>query len=229
MYCPRCGREAAPDAAFCSHCGARLGAVERPSDPAVIQSPHPENPVQSTGDPATEPLSEPLGEVPPAAVPPPYVPSGWQQAPPPAAVAPPVAEVRYGGFWRRFGALLIDCTLLWIAGGLLRLGMGVDVFDTDWQDMRSMMSSLISMVGGWLYCALLESSPLQGTLGQRAAGLRVTDLALRRISFLRATGRHFGQIISGLLLGIGYLMIAFTEKKQGLHDMMAGCLVLRAD
>jgi uncharacterized RDD family membrane protein YckC len=256
MFCPRCGREATPDASFCSSCGARLPVAAaataapppaapepsrwgpaRPSDPSVLQTPHPEAPAPSTGDPATEPLSDPLGgaatEAPlaPAAA---AVPTGWQpapawQPPPVAASIAPAAEVRYGGFWRRFGAFLIDGMLLWIAGALLRLGMGVDVFATDWQDTRSAIASMISLIGGWTYCAILESSPLQGTLGQRAAGLKVTDLALRRISFMRATGRHFGQLVSAITLGFGYLMIAFTAKKQGLHDIMAGCLVLRAD
>jgi uncharacterized RDD family membrane protein YckC len=201
----------------------------------VVQSAHPEAPAQSTGDPATEPLSEPLGGVateaagPTAGAAPVSIPPGWQPPPLATGVAPPAVEARYGGFWRRFGAFLIDGLLLWIAGALLRLGMGTDVFAADWQDTRSAIASMISLIGGWAYCAILESSPLQGTLGQRAAGLKVTDLALRRISFMRATGRHFGQLVSAITLGFGYLMIAFTAKKQALHDIMAGCLVLRAD
>jgi uncharacterized RDD family membrane protein YckC len=59
-----------------------------------------------------------------------------------------------------------------------------------------------------------------------ALGIKVTDLSGERIGFGKATGRYFGKIISGLILLIGYIMVAFTEKKQGLHDMMAGCLVV---
>jgi uncharacterized RDD family membrane protein YckC len=56
----------------------------------------------------------------------------------------------------------------------------------------------------------------------------VTDPAGRRVSFGRATGRHFGKIITNMVpLLIGYIMAGFTEKKQALHDMLAGCLVLR--
>jgi uncharacterized RDD family membrane protein YckC len=47
-----------------------------------------------------------------------------------------------------------------------------------------------------------------------------------RISFGNATGRYFGKILSGLILYVGYLMVAFTDKKQGLHDMMASTLVV---
>ena len=73
----------------------------------------------------------------------------------------------------------------------------------------------------------MESSEYQATLGKMLLGLKVTDLKGRRISFLRATGRHFGKILSGLILGIGFFMIAFTKKKQGLHDIITECLVLK--
>jgi uncharacterized RDD family membrane protein YckC len=87
---------------------------------------------------------------------------------------------------------------------------------------------LVGLVGGWLYHALLESSEWQATAGKKALGLAVTDLAGHRISFARASGRHFGKIISGLIpLGIGYILAGLTEKKQAIHDMLASCLVLR--
>jgi uncharacterized RDD family membrane protein YckC len=86
---------------------------------------------------------------------------------------------------------------------------------------------LVNTVGGWLYYALMESSRFQGTLGKMAVQIKVTDLEGNRISFGRATGRYFGKIVSGLTLLVGYIMVAFTRQKQGLHDIMAGCLVVR--
>jgi uncharacterized RDD family membrane protein YckC len=79
----------------------------------------------------------------------------------------------------------------------------------------------------WVYWAVLESSPWRATLGKKLFGIEVTDLNGRRISFARATGRHFAKNISLLMLGIGFLMAGFTEKKQACHDILAGCLVLR--
>jgi uncharacterized RDD family membrane protein YckC len=74
----------------------------------------------------------------------------------------------------------------------------------------------------------MESSQYQGTFGKMALGLIVTDLEGRPLSFARASGRFFGKIITGMIpFGIGYIMAGFTEKKQALHDMIAGCLVLR--
>jgi uncharacterized RDD family membrane protein YckC len=82
-------------------------------------------------------------------------------------------------------------------------------------------------LASWLYFAAFESSRWQATPGKKVLGLRVTDLEGKRLSFIRASGRYFGKIISWLLLGLGFVMAGFTEKKQALHDMLASCLVLR--
>jgi uncharacterized RDD family membrane protein YckC len=86
----------------------------------------------------------------------------------------------------------------------------------------------ITVVVTWLYFASMESSERQGTLGKMALGLFVTDMHGKRISFARASGRFFAKFITGLIpFFIGYIMAGFTEKKQALHDMIAGCLVLK--
>jgi uncharacterized RDD family membrane protein YckC len=89
------------------------------------------------------------------------------------------------------------------------------------------LTSIVSFVITWLYFALMESSKLQATVGKLAVGLVVTDNAGERISFLRATGRYFAKILSGLILFIGFIMVAFTSRKRGLHDMIAGTLVYK--
>ena len=73
----------------------------------------------------------------------------------------------------------------------------------------------------------MESSSRQATLGKMALGLKVSDLKGNRISFARASGRHFAKIVSGMILLIGYIMAGFTNRKQALHDMIAETLVLR--
>lgn len=60
-----------------------------------------------------------------------------------------------------------------------------------------------------------------------ALGIKVTDLNGKRISFGKAAGRYFSAILSVLTFFIGYTMIAFTDKKQSLHDKMADCLVVK--
>ncbi len=89
--------------------------------------------------------------------------------------------------------------------------------------------SILSIVIQWLYYALQESSAKQATLGKSLLNLKVVDLYGNRISFGRATGRFFGKILSGLIFNIGYIMAAFTERKQALHDILANCLVVEND
>ena len=81
----------------------------------------------------------------------------------------------------------------------------------------------------WFYFAGMESSSYQATPGKQAMGIIVTDLDGNRVSFARATGRHFAEFLSMITFFIGYLMIIFTKKKQGLHDMIANCLVINRE
>ncbi len=85
----------------------------------------------------------------------------------------------------------------------------------------------IAVLIAWLYYALLESSRLQATFGKRWMHVHVTDLDGRRIEFRRASLRYWGQYLSGALGGLGFLIAAFTPRRQALHDMLAGCVILR--
>jgi uncharacterized RDD family membrane protein YckC len=79
----------------------------------------------------------------------------------------------------------------------------------------------------WLYFALLESSERGATVGKMAMGLRVVTSDGQRLSFMNATGRYFAKILSAIILFIGFIMVAFADKKRGLHDMIAGTLVIK--
>ncbi len=89
------------------------------------------------------------------------------------------------------------------------------------------MFLILVFVGYWLYEALLTASSWQGTIGKRILRLKVTDEAGNRISFGRSTGRFFAKILSYVTLWIGFIMVAFTDKKRGLHDILAGTVVTR--
>jgi len=137
----------------------------------------------------------------------------------------------YATFWQRFAAAIIDSLLLMVGGAIVGGAFGVMMVTAGTDDVvvREAMGNLIGLIMGWLYYGLMESSSKQGTLGKMAMGIKVTDLNGQRIGFGKASGRHFGKIISSLILGIGYLMMLWTEKKQTLHDSMAACLVVKAD
>jgi uncharacterized RDD family membrane protein YckC len=131
-------------------------------------------------------------------------------------VPPSSQAVTYAGFWVRVGAYVIDAILL----VLVQLIVAFAISDVA---VRSLVNFVISLV----YFAGMESSSSQGTLGKMAFSLAVTDLNGHRLSFGRATGRYFAKVLSALILLIGFLMVAFSENKQGLHDKIAGTLVIK--
>jgi len=143
----------------------------------------------------------------------------------------------YAGFWIRVGAYLIDTVILVIAQAIIFAVFGVSMMGASGLDPAAGdafatagggIAYLITTVGSILYFAILESSAKQATVGKMALGLIVVDVDGNRISFLRALGRYFAKILSGIILFIGYIMVGFTERKQGLHDMICSTLVLKA-
>ncbi len=233
MFCSKCGTQVAETAGFCPNCGQTTGSA--PAAPRGI------------------PLAPGGGFVPPSseAVPPLRV----APAPPPPSypVPYPVAAptTAYAGFWLRFVAYIIDALILGIplafvvisslaGSGLLRSG-GTFPPETPDALVRFLgmgwifRIALAAIVLEWLYYAVMESSAWQATLGKKALGIYATDLSGARISFGRASGRFFGMILFRITPLIGVLLFfpidcicaGLTEKKQALHDMMAGCLVLR--
>lgn len=152
-----------------------------------------------------------------------------RSAEPPSTADTSRQAIDYAGFWLRAGALVLDSMVL------LGLGIGllvmVAILDARLLvEQNTTRADALELAGGlmsWLYYALMESSSLQATLGKRALGIRVTDLDGRRVSFGRATGRYFGKVLSALTLGIGYIMAAFTERKQTLHDLLSSCVVVK--
>jgi uncharacterized RDD family membrane protein YckC len=129
----------------------------------------------------------------------------------------------YAGFWLRLLAYLIDYTIVELLVGAVSwlFASGANTVGDLWA------SGLLGMLVGLFYWAGLESSRWQATLGKRAVGIRVTDLDGRRISFPRALGRTLAKLLSTLIFMIGYLMAGWTERKQALHDLIAGTLVVR--
>jgi len=156
---------------------------------------------------------------------------------------------RYAGFWLRVVAAIIDGLILGIPFGIVMFMTIASAVPTlvrygnqNPNPMVIMMAILpriffillVVLVASWLYWAAMESSEWQATLGKKALGLYVTDLGGSRLSFGKASGRFFAgrgisfvPSIGGLYYLIDCIMAGFTEKKQALHDMIAGCLVQR--
>jgi uncharacterized RDD family membrane protein YckC len=205
MFCSRCGLRLEEGIRFCQNCGQEVGVLA-PGAAATVYA-----------------ASAPVGVS--------------------AGVSSPQS---YAGFWVRFVAYFIDGLILGIPTMFVLLilvflfgGFGV-MMRRNLNDPRAAAAVAGPMILGfvfvwlvfialsWLYFAGMESSERQATFGKATMSLHVTSLEGQRLSFGHATGRYFAKIISGLIpLGIGYIMAGFTEKKQALHDMIAGTLVLR--
>ena len=138
--------------------------------------------------------------------------------------------MNYANVGKRFVALVIDGIILYIFQAIITfvvsLAIGGTAANEETVGAVASISVVIIIVIYWLYYAIQESSPKQATIGKQAMGLVVTDMNGEKISFPKASIRFLSRSLSGILL-IGYIMAFFTEKKQALHDMLAGTLVLQ--
>jgi uncharacterized RDD family membrane protein YckC len=140
-------------------------------------------------------------------------------------------DYKYGGFWIRFVAYLIDAIVLYFAFSILLLITTGDLFYQSkiepmefGKDYWLLTSS--NFILSLLYYVGMESSKYQATIGKMVLGLKVIDREGNRLSPLRALGRYLGKILSALILLIGYIMAAFDKRKQALHDKIAETFVI---
>ncbi len=149
------------------------------------------------------------------------------------------APALHAGFWRRVAAYIVDALILdFLLYVLMAIGWAIatPTIHSPYNNLDGAKAFFVaygwfwyfgSIVAIWLYFALFERSRFQATPGKMALGLVVTDECGRRIGFGRATGRYFAKILSGLIFCIGYMMAGWTERKQALHDMLAGTCVVQ--
>ena len=139
--------------------------------------------------------------------------------------------MNYASFWKRAAAYLVDCFIVTgvsypiqiIVTLIFVLLFGNSKAATLMQQLFSLLLSATMFVA---YYVWTESTVWQATVGKRIFNLKVTDLNGQRLTFLRSLGRNAGKLLSGFLLGIGFLFCLWTEKKQCMHDLLADCLVI---
>ena len=121
---------------------------------------------------------------------------------------------KYAGFWFRFLAGVVDAIILVLISFPIYL-------------IFSFIAPLIDIIVSWLYFVLLQSSKSQATLGMRVCGIKIYDEQFHRLGFWRLTGRYWSTWLSAIILFIGFFMIGFTRRKQGLHDIIARTIHLK--
>lgn len=156
---------------------------------------------------------------------------------------------KYAGFWMRLVAAIIDGLVIGVANWIILApilaaigfsaagGFPFSGFNSgDEMDVAALVAMISAMFGiAWivrniveiLYHSLMESSKFQGSLGKMALGIIVTDMNGGKLDFTKALIRNVSKIISTMICFIGYILAGFTEKKQALHDMIAGTLVVK--
>ena len=168
-----------------------------------------------------------------------------------AEFSPGQSAVRYAGFWLRFIAAIIDWMVLAVPFAvfvsLLSVAMKISNAFVDLRPGEPpgaileafgpaflFWSLCFFMCSGWLYFALLESSPWQATVGKRVLGLHVVDVNGKRVTFGRASVRFAGGrlLMHVPVVGVYYFLIdciaaGVTSRKRAIHDLVAGCQVLR--
>jgi uncharacterized RDD family membrane protein YckC len=142
---------------------------------------------------------------------------------------------KFAGFWLRTLAAIIDDVLYQVVSVILALplayslGASMSMAGRYSAAAGAVLGFFIDVLVSWLWFTIPESSKWQATVGKKLLGLKVTDENGERIGFGKANGRYWAKSLSALILCIGFIMVAFTEKKQGLHDKMAGTLVVKTN
>jgi uncharacterized RDD family membrane protein YckC len=133
--------------------------------------------------------------------------------------------VRYAGFWIRTAAFAIDAVILAIPAGVIQIALGPPPADP--ASGHALLAVVMALFLALIYFASLWSSGMEATIGQRVCRLRVIDLFTHgKISFTRAVGRCLGLFLSLTILLVGVVMIAWNQRKLGLHDIICGTCVV---
>jgi uncharacterized RDD family membrane protein YckC len=203
IICNKCGASVPSDHAVCTGCGDVLFTYERsrPAEPAVVAAPW---------TPAFGGAARMQGQASTTAVVPRLTKEDYRRA----ARHAKITDSSYAGFWIRVLANFID--------GVLLVGLLLLVY----RFVGRTEAGVVYLAAVLLYHPVMESSRRQGTVGKRVCSLVVIDIAGNRISFGRALARNFAKVLSAIPLDVGFLMPAWTRRKQALHDLVVSTLVV---
>ena len=151
------------------------------------------------------------------------------------------APMRYGGFWLRFLAILLDGLILgfvyMLIFGVAIVMMGLTSIDFSNQDqIQAHMPEFMALYGLFILGSIVLQAAYEiwfvgrhgATPGKMACQLQVVTPYGGKISYARATGRHFAKYISAnFTLWIGYIMAGFDDEKRSLHDRICETRVIK--
>lgn len=148
-------------------------------------------------------------------------------------------EVVYAGFWKRFAAYVIDGFVVGIVTIAVQMAVALGMFgavgavsnpETMFRSATGIVALLliylIPLAFQAVYYAWFHASASQATLGKMAVGIKVVRENGEPVSFALGIGRYFATLLSSIILLLGFVMAAFTDRKRALHDMVCNTLVV---
>ena len=216
--CPNCGTANPPDSVFCHKCGVKLPDIAFQNKKICAGCGAANEPTSQFCYKCGLQLPDKLG-------------GGY--------------AIRYGGFWVRLLASLIDSILLGIINsivfGIIVAAIYGSKIDSEWlssiQTNGKFDSMFWAMYGIFFLCTYIIQTiyftvaigKWGKTIGKAALKLKVVKPDGSRVSYWRALGRSLAYYLNSFTGGLSFLIIAFTGKKRGLHDYIADTIVIKTD
>lgn len=136
-------------------------------------------------------------------------------------------DYEYAGFWERFAALFLDGLVLMVFS--IPAWIVIWIGETHGGNVIVALACLMFLAISPIYFSVMESGEKSATYGKRWMGLKVLDLNNQRISGGRALARWASHGFSNITLYVGYFIQPFTQRKQALHDLVSGTIVVRTE
>jgi uncharacterized RDD family membrane protein YckC len=145
-----------------------------------------------------------------------------------------VGARRYGGFWIRFAARVVDGILLNVIFLVVRLPFGVAMFNPGLAREPAALAGFLSATIAVYFMSAVATACYEifmismrgATIGKMIFGLKVIRADGAPVSLGLSTGRYFAQWISAITFGIGYIMAGFDDQKRALHDRICETRVI---
>ncbi|MGD0278118.1 MAG: RDD family protein [Smithella sp.] len=134
----------------------------------------------------------------------------------------------YAGFWKRGGAVFIDGIILLIINLSMLLAFGLKLFVTKPAAAEMPLRNTLTIVQYIISFGyeVFFIGKYGATLGKMALKIKVINADGSKVGYLKAAGRYFAKILSGIILAIGYFMAAFDDEKRALHDRICNTRVI---
>ncbi len=143
-------------------------------------------------------------------------------------ISDPDTELEYAGFWIRVGAKIIDSIITGLVAGVIGIAIGVLLATMNSDPViLAVFNQIVGMSIGIFYATWFVGK-FGATPGKMALGLKIVKPDGEYLTYMQAFGRFWAEMLSGLIMGIGYLMVAFDEEKRALHDRICATRVVKS-